>query len=102
MNANEIRFEWDPVKAAGNLAKHGISFEQAMSVFADPLSRSIVDPVSPQGEERWITIGLNPAQKLLVVVHTHVEISDNIVVVRIISARKATKNERKQYEQEEI
>ena len=85
MSVNEIRFEWDPVKAAGNLAKHGVSFEQAMSVFADPLSRSIVDPASPQDEERWITIGLNPAQKLLVVVHTHVGISDNIVVVRVTS-----------------
>lgn len=102
MAVNEIRFEWDPAKAASNMAKHGVSFEEAMGVFADPLSRSIIDPASPQDEERWITIGLNPAQKLLVVVHTHVEISDNIAIVRIISARKATKNERKQYEQEAI
>ncbi|MFM9865706.1 MAG: BrnT family toxin [Micropepsaceae bacterium] len=96
----QIQFEWDPIKAAANLVKHGVSFEEAMGVFADPLASAIVDPASSNGEERWITIGLNLAQRLLVVVHTHVEISDDSVVVRIISARKATKNERKQYEQE--
>ena len=71
-----------------------------MGVFVDPLASSVVDPASPPGEERWVTIGLNLAQRLLVVVHTHVEVTDDIVIIRIISARKATKNERKQYEQE--
>jgi uncharacterized DUF497 family protein len=96
----QIQFAWDPAKAASNAAKHGVTFEDAMGVFADPLASSIVDPASPSGEERWVTIGLNLAQRLLVVVHTHVELSDDILIVRIISARKATKNERKQYEQE--
>jgi hypothetical protein len=96
----QIQFDWDPVKAAANAVKHGVTFEEAMGVFVDPLASSIMDPASPQGEERWITIGLNLAQRLLVVVHTHIEFADDIVVVRIISARKATKNERKQYEQE--
>lgn len=96
----QIHFEWDPVKAADNAVKHGVTFEEAMGVFADPLASSIVDTASPPGEECWVTIGLNLAQRLLVVVHTHIEVSYDIVVVRIISARKATKNERRQYEQE--
>jgi uncharacterized protein len=96
----QIEFEWDPEKAASNQAKHGVSFEEAMGVFADPLASSIVDPASPAGEERWVTIGLNPRQRLLVVVHTHAEVTDDIVAIRIISARQATKNERRQYEQE--
>lgn len=95
-----IHFEWDEDKAASNAAKHGVTFEEAMGVFTDPLASSVVDPASPPGQERWVTIGLNLAQRLLVVVHTHIDISDDIIVVRIISARKATKNERKQYEQE--
>jgi hypothetical protein len=95
----QIHFEWDEAKAASNAAKHGVTFEEAMGVFADPLASSILDPASPQGEERWITMGLNLAQRLLVVVHTHIDVSDDIIVIRIISARKATKNERKQYEQ---
>lgn len=96
-----IQFDWDPEKALTNQIKHGVSFEEAMGVFADPLASSILDPASASGDERWITIGLNLARRLLVVVHTHVEVSDDIVVIRIISARKATKSERNQYEQEE-
>lgn len=95
----QIQFDWDPAKAESNAKKHGVTFEEAMGVFVDPLASSILDPASPPAEERWITIGLNLAQRLLVVVHTHIDVSDDIVVVRIISARKATKNERKQYEQ---
>jgi uncharacterized DUF497 family protein len=96
----QIQFEWDPVKAASNAKKHGVSFEEAMGVFADRLAGSIADPASPIGEERWVTIGLNLAQRLLVVVHTHTELADDTVIVRIISARKATRNERRQYEEE--
>jgi uncharacterized protein len=96
----QIQFEWDPVKAASNLSKHGVTFEEAMGVFADPLATSIVDPASPPGEERWITLGINLTQRLLVVVHTHVEFTDDMLLIRIISARKATRKERRQYEQE--
>lgn len=95
-----IEFDWDPAKANSNQARHGVTFEEAMGVFADPLASSIVDPASPPGEERWVTIGLNPRQRLLVVVHTYIELTDDIVAIRIVSARKATKNERRQYEQE--
>ncbi len=95
----EIRFEWDPAKARSNLSKHGVSFEEAMTVFADPLAASIVDPASPPGDERWITLGVNHTQRLILVVHTHVNKTDDIVLIRMISARKATRKERKQYEQ---
>ncbi len=97
-----FKFDWDPAKATSNLTKHGVSFEEAMGVFSDPLASSIPDPASPSGEERWVTIGINLAHRLLLVVHTHVEISNDIVVVRIISARPPTKNERRQYEQQPI
>jgi len=59
----QIQFLWDPVKAASNAAKHGVTFDEAMGVFADPLASSIADPASPSGEERWITIGLNLCAK---------------------------------------
>lgn len=65
-----MRFEldWDPAKAASNLHKHGASFEEAMGVFGDPLALSLLDNESGQGEERWVTIGRNPASNLLLVV----------------------------------
>ncbi|MGD9966388.1 MAG: BrnT family toxin [Hyphomonadaceae bacterium] len=97
--ASQIQFDWDPGKAAANRAKHGVSFEEAMGVFADPLAASILDPGSPAGEERWITLGL-AAPGLLVVVHTAVEITDDLTYIRIISARRATRRERKSYENE--
>ena len=95
----EIRFEWDQAKAQTNLTKHGISFEEATDVFKDPLNKSAVDPASPVGEERWITTGMSARLRLLIVVHADTELSDDVLVVRIISARRATRNERKQYEQ---
>ena len=95
----QIQFLWDPAKATYNQSKHGVSFDEATSVFDDPLASSIVDPASPAGEERWVTIGFNRAQRLFVVVHTHNDVTDDIIVVRMISARNASKNERKQYEQ---
>ena len=92
-------FEWDPTKASGNIAKHGVSFEDAMSVFLNPLALSRPDDGSGFGEERWITIGQNIDMKVLLVVHTFVEISDALVVIRIISARRPTKHEIRQYEE---
>jgi uncharacterized DUF497 family protein len=64
-----IDFDWDPGKAASNMAKHGVAFEEAMTVFRDPFARSILDPGSPE-EERWVTIGETATGNLLVVVHT--------------------------------
>jgi uncharacterized DUF497 family protein len=95
-----FEFDWDPAKAASNLAKHGVSFEDAMGVFLDPLALSLLDDAHGATEERWVTIGLSRGTNLLVVVHTHVEIDDDRIHIRIISARKPTKREKRQYEQE--
>jgi len=92
-----IDFDWDPEKAASNAAKHGVAFEEAMIVFRDPLARSILDPDHPAGEERWITIGETTTGNLLVVVHTWVDIDADRSAVRIISARRPTRNEARQY-----
>lgn len=87
-------FEWDNRKAKNNLTKHKVSFEEASTIFADPLSITIDDPFhSTQEELRFITIGLSYHGKILVVVHC--DQRDNI---RIISARTATRKERKTYE----
>lgn len=91
--------EWDPDKAHSNFSKHGISFEQAASVFLDPLALSIPDIEHSENEERWILLGTGQGSQLLVVVHTHFEMTTDSVVVRIISARKATTTERRQYEE---
>ena len=89
-------FEWDPQKAKNNLEKHGVSFEEASTAFEDPLSLTIFDPLHSIDEERMVLIGMSHKNRALVVVHT--ERGDNI---RIISARKATRKERKNYESNE-
>lgn len=89
-----LSFEWDETKAKSNLAKHAVSFEEAATVFGDPLSVTIPDPVHSQVESRSIILGHSHNQKLLVVVHT--DRGDNI---RIISARRATRRERVNYEE---
>ncbi len=86
------QFEWNPAKAKTNLAKHEVSFEEASTVFDDPLFITVVDDEHSQDELRYITIGLSANNRLLMVAHT--ERDDRI---RIISARKATKNEEKFY-----
>jgi uncharacterized DUF497 family protein len=89
-----VEFEWDSQKAARNLETHGISFEDAACVFGDPLAATIPDPEHSTEEARFITMGVTPAQRLVVVVHT--ERADRI---RIISARVATRAEKKKYEE---
>jgi len=89
-----LTFEWDLRKARSNLAKHGVGFEEASTIFGDPLSLTILDPEHSLSEERYITMGRAFTGKLLVVVHT--ERGDNI---RIISARSASRRERKFYEE---
>ena len=91
-------FEWDPVKAASNLRKHRIEFGLASTVFEDPLSTSIRDEDRGGVEERWITMGEARNGQLLVVVHTDRRTRGGEISVRIISARRATRNERHQYE----
>lgn len=86
-------FEWNPAKAAGNLAKHGVAFEEAKTVFEDPMFITFVDDEHSVDEERYITVGISGRGRLLVVAHTHREER-----IRIISARKATKKEVSYYE----
>lgn len=95
-----IDFDWDPAKAASNVSTHGVTFGQAMAVFRDPLARSILDGAS--GEERWVTIGETATGNLLVVVHTWTELSVDQAYVRIISARRPTANEARQYREDPI
>ena len=90
---SSLSFEWDEKKSTSNLRKHGVSFDEASTVFSDELARLIPDPDS-EGEERFILMGVSSQLRMLTVCHC--ERSSN--VVRIISARKADKSERKQYE----
>ena len=93
-------FEWDPNKAKANVRKHKINFERAAQIFLDPFQISIYDKKhSREDEDRWITIGKNGHDILLVVVHTFQEKASDRRHIRIISARKATKREIKQYEE---
>ena len=96
----DYHFEWDATKADSNMRKHRVSFDLAATVFRDPLMTSIPDKEHSETEERWITMGQADNSKLLLVVHTYLEISDNAANVRIISARPATKHEQRQYEAE--
>lgn len=89
-----LSFEWDEQKARVNVAKHGVSFEEASTVFGDPLSLTIPDPAHSQTEDRFVVLGQSHRRRLLVVVHTGR--GDNI---RIISARPASRRERKNYEE---
>ncbi|MGD8330549.1 MAG: BrnT family toxin [Acidobacteriota bacterium] len=88
-------FEWDATKDTANLRKHRVSFREATTVFRDPLSITIEDPDRPRGERRSLTMGLSRRSRLLVVVHT-----DRGGRIRIISARPATRRERRTYEEE--
>lgn len=88
-----VELEWDPKKAATNLKNHGVSFEEAASVFGDALAIAFDDPDHSIGEQRWLTFGFSSAERLLVVSHT--ERGDK---TRVISARVATRHERKIYE----
>lgn len=90
-----IEFEWDEVKNKANRKKHGVWFEEAQSVFDDTLGRLFLDHEHSIGEDRFILIGYSNSRKLLVVVHCYRE-SD--LLIRIISARKATKKEKEFYE----
>lgn len=89
-----IRFDWDSNKNLANVKKHKISFEEAKTVFFDENARVIPDPEHSESEERFIILGISHKLKLLIVVHTYRENDD---VIRIISARKATKYESKYY-----
>ena len=88
------RFEWDALKAVSNLRKHGVAFEEAASVFSDPLAYTFGDPDHSIGEQRMLTFGSSQSGRVLVVAHV-----EQGRAIRIISARKATRYERGIYEQ---
>ena len=89
-----MTYEWDPVKATANLRKHGVSFEEAASVFLDPAALTFLDPDHSEDEERAITIGRSARDRVLFVAHT--ERGERL---RIISARRATRREQDHYEE---
>ncbi len=89
-----MKFEWDPSKAAANLAKHDVSFDEGATVFLDQLAVSGPDPDHSSGESRYITFVLSSLGRLLVVSHTY-----RSAGIRLISARRVTRAERKLYEE---
>lgn len=89
-----MRFEWDPRKAASNLRRHGVSFDEASTAFGDPLARLIDDPRHSVGEHRMVLLGRSVQDRLLVVMFT--ERGD---IIRLISARPATRRERRDHEE---
>lgn len=91
---NSVAFSWDENKNISNQKKHGVSFEEAKSVFSDELARLMPDPDHSEGEERFILMGLSSQYNVLTVCHCELGLD----TIRIISARKADKKERQQYE----
>jgi uncharacterized protein len=91
-----VKFEWDPLKAALNFAKHGVSFEEATTIFRDPLSATAHDPDHSVTENRFVPFGISVQGRLLTISHT-----GRGEAIRIISARLATKQERRIYEEEQ-
>jgi uncharacterized protein len=90
-----LNFEWDPEKAAKNLAKHGVSFREAESVFGDPLGRITTDPRHSVEEERYVLLGQSRERRLLAVMF-----AERGEAIRLISARRATPRDRRDYEKE--
>ncbi|MEI6259593.1 MAG: BrnT family toxin [Deltaproteobacteria bacterium] len=93
------KFEWDPTKAKRNFCDHQVSFERATTIFRDSTMIALFDEEHSQHEDRWITLGRDDNGILLVVSHTFREMTPTVWTVRMISARKATKKERMQYEE---
>ena len=93
----QYNFEWDPKKAKSNISKHKVSFEQAASVFKNKNAISIYDKEHSKKVDQWITIGINTNGLPIVVNHTYNQVNKNTIIIRIISSRKALKNELKQY-----
>jgi uncharacterized DUF497 family protein len=91
-NEHSMNFEWHDAKAAANLQKHGVSFQEALSVFYDPLSRTVFDEKHSQNEDRFFTLGLSNRGRLVIVWHT-----DRDDAIRIIGARKPNKHETNGY-----
>ena len=93
----DYEFEWDDAKAEGNFTKHGVDFMEAMSVLRDPLLMTRFDDDHSEDEDRWVSLGRASSGKLLLVVHTYTAVSAQHVLVQMISARRPTKREARQY-----
>ena len=98
-NSMRYDFEWDPKKARANVRKHKVTFERATTIFRDPNLLSIPDEEHSGFEQRWITIGVDENGSLVVICHTFESLETDAARIRIISARKATKREKAQYEE---
>jgi len=96
---NHYNFDWDPEKERSNIRKHKISFRRAATIFRDANQLSQFDDDHSEGEDRWITIGLDIGGVLCLVIHTFEQSAEDANEIRIISARRATRNESEQYEQ---
>jgi len=94
----QYQFEWDTAKAWQNATKHRVTFERGATIFLDPNALSLFDEQHSEDEERWTTLGLDHTGTLLVICHTYREETETSARVRLISARKATKAETKQYQ----
>jgi uncharacterized DUF497 family protein len=93
----KYNFEWDTKKACMNVIKHKVTFEEAATIFKDPKALTMYDKEHSDNEDRWITMGFGNNGRLLTMVHTYNELNDNEVIIRLISARKSTKNETNKY-----
>ncbi len=92
-------FDWDPVKARTNLERHGLNFELAATVFLDPLALTVLDEDHSETETRWVTMGRDQTNHYVLVVHTFEQLTHDRGRVRLISARRPTKAEIRNYEE---
>ena len=99
MSGTDYEFDWDDTKATLNQDKHRVDFREAMTVLQDPLAMTFFDTEHSQDEDRWVSVGRSSVGALLVVIHTFVSTGPSSALVRLISARAATRHERQQYEQ---
>ncbi len=99
MNDRQFQFEWDEIKAAANVRKHGVSFELASTVFNDPRLLTIADLEHSEAEERWFSVGCASNGALLSIVYLWSESDPGTTKIRLIMARQATRNEIRHYEE---
>ena len=92
-----LDFEWDIKKFESNIRKHGVSFNEAATVFKDKFIKSIYDEKHSDVEDRWISLGVSEKGRVLIVCHTYLEVDNSRTIIRIFSARKSTRIELKQY-----
>ena len=98
----ELSFEWDAGKSRANLKKHKVNFEEAKTIFNDPLLITFPDERHSEIEGRFISIGMSATNRVLLAVHTEHEVTEEFIIIRLISCRKATASERRVYEESEI